>query len=211
MDKELLTLLYPLGYLSSVLFSLRFLVQWLQSERRKASYVTPAFWRLSFAGNLMLLLHALLQMQYHVAIVQTVNGVISWRNLDLMTSKPKSLQLTLACLFLSSLFTTAYFAFISPEWFASPGADTPLHNLWHLFGFIGIVLFSLRFVIQWWQAERDQESRLGVSFWVISVAGGILSLIYFVLLKDPVNAIGPLMGLIPYVRNLMLIYRRKLA
>ena len=211
MTEELKLLLYPLGYLSTCLFGVRFIIQWLQSEKKGFSVVTPIFWRLSLAGNFVLLTHSLIQAQYHVAIVQTMNGVIAWRNLDLMSNHQKSLPFTLSVMSTALILTTTYFTWFAPNWFSSPGYQIPLHFSWHAFGFIGVVLFSLRFLVQWWQAERQHQSELSPLFWWISLSGGVISLIYFLKLGDFVNVLGPAVGLIPYARNLMLIQKRKAA
>ncbi|QLH36144.1 MAG: lipid-A-disaccharide synthase N-terminal domain-containing protein [Parachlamydiaceae bacterium] len=77
------------------------------------------------------------------------------------------------------------------------------------FGFAGLILFNSRFWIQWWHAEQTQTSTLGRSFWWISLAGALCSIAYFARIQDPVNLIGPVIGMIPYVRNLMLLHKSK--
>ena len=47
-----------IGLLGQALFSARFLVQWIASERRKQSVVPQAFWYFSIGGGLTLLLYA---------------------------------------------------------------------------------------------------------------------------------------------------------
>jgi lipid-A-disaccharide synthase len=74
---------------------------------------------------------------------------------------------------------------------------------------MGLALFSTRFWIQWWCAEQEKKSYLSGSFWWISLIGESLCLIYFLKIHDPVNSIGPAFGLIPYIRNLMLIYKKQ--
>jgi lipid-A-disaccharide synthase-like uncharacterized protein len=209
--------LYPLGFLSSLAFGARFILQWLTSEIERKSVVTKAFWQFSLIGNLLLLIHAFIQVQFHVCLVQACNAIISWRNLDLMhgPSQQSSLRSVLYMLLASVLSVCVIFAvqgyllgssFI--EWFRLPMWDeqAPRHvsMLWHLIGAIGLVLFSSRFWVQWWYAEQAKSSYLGKSFWWLSLSGGILSLIYFVRIDDPVNIVGPAFGLIPYIRNLML-------
>src|ERR1700722_6955471 len=76
---------------------------------------------------------------------------------------------------------------------------------WHLVGFGGMILFSSRFWIQWWHAEKMNESKLGRLFWWMSLVGSLLSLLYFIRLSDLVNIAGYGVGIIPYIRNLMLI------
>ncbi|MCB1112638.1 MAG: lipid-A-disaccharide synthase N-terminal domain-containing protein, partial [Chlamydiia bacterium] len=92
-------------------------------------------------------------------------------------------------------------------WSGDASAELPL--LWHAIGFTGIVLFASRFWVQWWFAEKHQKSFLGGPFWWISLIGDLLSLAYFTQIKDPVNFIGPALGLIPYIRNIILIRKEQ--
>ncbi len=216
-------ILYPLGFLAGLAFGARFILQWIKSEIRGKSIVTAAFWKLSLGGNTLLLLHSFIQMQFHVCIIQVINGVISWRNLNLMQNTSKHMRTrkviglmilfllgTVLAFYIQSLFLNhmenAWFRTPSHTWNSSPSS---VGYIWHVFGFTGLVLFNSRFWIQWWHAEKTQTSSLGRSFWWISLVGTLCSLVYFVRIWDPVNLIGPAMGIIPYIRNLMLLSRTK--
>jgi lipid-A-disaccharide synthase-like uncharacterized protein len=48
-----------LGFAGQALFTMRFLVQWVQSERRRESVIPTAFWYFSIAGGLTLLVYAI--------------------------------------------------------------------------------------------------------------------------------------------------------
>jgi len=48
-----------LGFAAQGLFTMRFLVQWIASERAKRSVIPLAFWYLSIGGGLLLLIYAL--------------------------------------------------------------------------------------------------------------------------------------------------------
>lgn len=223
MTEHVRELLYPLGFLSSLAFSARMLLQWLKSEAKGESIVTPTFWKLSLCGNLLLFTHAFIQAQFHVCLVQACNAVISWRNLDLM--KPSVKQTTIfqtifmfisaVALTVSGFLLQSYLLNGSTEWFRIPStpwqvnAGKQISFIWHIIGFIGLLLFSSRFWIQWWFAEKYKQSYLGSSFWWVSLAGESLCLIYFLRIGDPVNFIGPAFGLIPYVRNLVLLSRQR--
>lgn len=208
-------LLYPLGFLSTAAFSLRMLVQWLGSESKGVSLVTPLFWQLSLLGNILLATHGFIQMQFHVFLIQVCNGFISWRNLNLMQPVDKQISTKKSLLLLLGLACLAILAFAGQagvqdrfQWFRIPfdhEIDSPLHLAWHLFGFLGLALFSSRFWIQWWCAEKRQKSYLGPSFWWISLVGELITLLYFLKIKDPVNYIGPVFAMIPYIRNLILL------
>lgn len=78
-----------------------------------------------------------------------------------------------------------------------------------IIGLIGQLLFASRFIIQWIYSERKGESYIPLVFWYLSIFGGIGLLIYAIFRKDPVIILGQSFGLIIYVRNLILIYRRK--
>jgi lipid-A-disaccharide synthase-like uncharacterized protein len=48
-----------LGLTAQALFFGRFVLQWIASERRRASVVPPGFWYLSLAGSVLLLTYAI--------------------------------------------------------------------------------------------------------------------------------------------------------
>lgn len=218
------TILYPLGFLSAIPFGARFIVQWLQSEKAQKCVVPRSFWFLSLIGNILLALHTFFQIQFHICLVQACNAVISWRNLNLMQTRRPSLSLQTVILFLiwTALFVSFAFALQdwivsreSPHWFRNPIApwqeiDNTHHSfLLHAFGTVSYLLFSSRFWIQWWMSEKAHTSELPIAFWWISLCGSILSIVYFLMIGDSVNLVGPLFGIIPYIRNLMLIYKTK--
>jgi lipid-A-disaccharide synthase-like uncharacterized protein len=218
--------LYPLGFLSSLLFSSRMLLQWLTSEVRGRSVVMPLFWKLSLGGNLLLALHSLIQVQFHVCLIQVCNAIISWRNFNLMQPIQQQVTFRTTAAMLGSAVCTVFALFWLNGMFLSENVDTwfripttpwqdqqHLHVpfFWHLIGFSGLILFGSRFWIQWWGAEQQKTSYLSSPFWWISLIGESLCLIYFLKIHDPVNSIGPAFGLIPYIRNLMLIYQKQPA
>lgn len=210
-------LFYPLGFIASFFFFFRFMVQWIQSEQKKESHVTPIFWYCSLLANSLMALHGLLQMQYPVCLLQTINGVISWRNLNLMRSQPVSRRFTIllglsAILVTSAIFTLQGALLHELEWMRSPTWSKmraiPLSLSWHVMGFLGMVAFACRFWLQWWNAEKKQHSSLDASFWILSITGGFLCIFYFVRLHDLVNLLSYGTGLIPYIRNLVLLRKK---
>ena len=78
-------------------------------------------------------------------------------------------------------------------------------------GFIGNALFSMRFLVQWIASERQRESVIPVSFWYWSIAGSALMCLYFIFRRDPVGILAYLPNSLIYIRNLMLIRKRKFA
>ncbi|KAF3363298.1 hypothetical protein PHSC3_000189 [Chlamydiales bacterium STE3] len=217
MSEELRQLLYPLGFLSSVAFSLRFLVQWIYSEKRKKSSVSRSFWLLSLFGNLSLLIHSAIQLQYPICVIQALNAVISLRNLNLMHTHHKvwKIHTVWGLMMLAFALPTLGFWISSEDWLRVPVNNYSLRSsfsvslFWHIIGALGILLFALRFWLQWFEAEKKGISTLSESFWWLSLVGALLSLLYFFFIGDLVNLLGPLFGIIPYIRNLMLLKEKK--
>lgn len=70
-----------IGFLGQFLFSMRFLVQWLYSEKARRSVIPLAFWYFSLAGGLTLLIYAIYR-QDPVFIVGQAGGLFIYsRNL----------------------------------------------------------------------------------------------------------------------------------
>ena len=78
-----------------------------------------------------------------------------------------------------------------------------------MLGMLGQVMFFSRFLVQWIASEKSGRSVVPLSFWYLSIGGGGLLLVYALWRKDPVIVLGQAVGLFVYVRNLMLIHRRK--
>jgi len=81
--------------------------------------------------------------------------------------------------------------------------------VWLAIGLFGQTLFMMRFVVQWIHSERHQKSVIPVSFWYLSLVGGLVVLAYGLHKAEPVIILGQLPGTIVYARNLMLIAREK--
>ena len=80
---------------------------------------------------------------------------------------------------------------------------------WLVIGFIGQIAFGARFVIQWVVSEKKGESTIPIAFWYCSIAGSVILLTYAIHREDPVFILGQSLGSIIYIRNLILIDRKK--
>lgn len=72
------------GFLGQALFSARFIVQWVASERAKRSIVPPAFWLLSLGGGATLLAYAIYREDPVFILGQGAGLFIYLRNLVLI-------------------------------------------------------------------------------------------------------------------------------
>lgn len=80
---------------------------------------------------------------------------------------------------------------------------------WLVFGFGAQALFMSRMVVQWIASERAKASVVPTAFWVLSLAGGLTLMVYFLRRGDPVGVAGQSLGIIVYVRNLVFIRRHR--
>lgn len=76
-------------------------------------------------------------------------------------------------------------------------------------GFIGQGFFSTRFLVQWIASEKAGKSVIPNSFWIFSILGSSLLLVYAIYRKDPVFILGQAPNLLIYSRNLYLIKKEK--
>ena len=84
-------------------------------------------------------------------------------------------------------------------------------NQWLIIGFVGQALFGARFIIQWVVSEKKRESTIPLAFWYCSIGGAVVLLTYAIHRQDPVFIVGQSLGSIVYIRNLILIDRKKKA
>lgn len=82
-------------------------------------------------------------------------------------------------------------------------------TIWIAIGFLGQGLFFGRWVIQWIVSERTSKSQVPLSFWYMSLIGGLITLAYAIYRKDPVFIAGQGVGAVVYIRNLVLIRRQE--
>jgi len=78
------TLWIVIGFLGQALFSARFFVQWLASERVKRSVIPTAFWYFSLAGGVILLAYAIHRQDPVFIAGQGLGLVVYLRNLYLI-------------------------------------------------------------------------------------------------------------------------------
>jgi lipid-A-disaccharide synthase-like uncharacterized protein len=83
------------------------------------------------------------------------------------------------------------------KWFDAPAE-------WYIVGFLGQLLFSSRFIVQWIASEFAKRPVFPRYFWYLSMGGGVALFVYAIHQRDPVFAVGQGAGIFVYARNLML-------
>jgi lipid-A-disaccharide synthase-like uncharacterized protein len=77
-------------------------------------------------------------------------------------------------------------------------------NPWQIVLAAGQLVFFTRFLVQWIATEKRQEVTMPVAFWWLSLAGAAVSLVALVALEQPVLAVAQIVGILLYLRNLVI-------
>lgn len=198
-------IIYSIGFLAQTLFSSRLIIQWITSERQRRVITPSLFWVLSLLASFLLFVYGYLRDDFAIMLGQGLTYFIYIRNLQLQNQWQK---IPLALQWLILLMPT----FVIVYYFNNNTIDVmrlfknekiPLWLL--ILGIISQVVFTLRFIYQWLYSEKARESILPFGFWMLSLIGSSLILIYAIFRKDPVLFIGHMLGAIIYVRNLVLL------
>ena len=76
--------LVVLGFIGNAIFSMRFLVQWVASERQKESVIPVSFWYWSIAGSVIMCFYFIFKRDPVGILAYLPNSLIYIRNLMLI-------------------------------------------------------------------------------------------------------------------------------
>ncbi len=198
-------MIYSIGFFAQILFSGRLLVQWTLSERAKKVITPSLFWQMSLIASFLLFIYGYLRDDFAIMLGQSLTYFIYIRNLQLQGKWKKSPKILRVFLFVFPVLLVIYY--YNNNTF---DLDNLLRNeaipYWlFTWGIIAQLIFTLRFIYQWMYSEKNKESILPFSFWLLSLIGSGMILFYAVFRKDPVLFIGHVFGSIVYIRNLILL------
>lgn len=191
-----------IGFLAQIFFSARILVQWILSERAGKVLSPSLFWIFSLAGAYLLCIYGWLRNDFAIVFGQFISYYVYLWNL-----KEKGILRSIPSLFKWIIFLTPVaailFAMQNANGFINHFFENDHIPLWLiLFGSSGQILFTLRFVYQFIYSHRRGQSVLPAGFWIISLVGSLLIVIYGIIRSDLVLIVGQSFGLVAYIRNL---------
>lgn len=197
-------MIYVIGFLAQIFFSARILLQWILSERAKKVISPAIFWQLSILGSYLLFVYGWLRDDFAIIFGQIISYYIYIWNLN-KKHQWKWLPLLLRAVLL--LTPVAAIVYMLED--VGAFVDQFFHNekipLWLLiYGSMGQIIFTLRFVYQWIYSKRKDESLLPIGFWIISLFGSLIIVSYAIYRRDPVLILGQSTGLLAYGRNIYL-------
>ena len=173
-------MIMAIGFTAQIFFSLRTLFQWWKSEKAKKIVSPSAYWVLSVIGSYLFFVYGILRDDFSIVLGQFISYYIYLWNLN-AKGVWKRLGLVLQTVLLA----------------------TPVVAV------VGQVIFTLRFVYQYFYSRYKHQSTLPVGFWAISLFGSSVIIAYGIFRLDPVLILGQSFGFVAYIRNLVIGFKEK--
>ena len=201
-------IVFTIGFAAQFFFAGRTLFQWLYSERKKEVTSPSAYWGLSVIGAFLMFVYGVMRDDFSIILGQLISYFVYLWNLDAKGLWKKFSPVLKAVLVLTPFIAVGLLLHDAKSFVANmfQNEDIPLWLV--LFGSAGQVIFTLRFVYQWFYSHRRHESVLPRGFWIISLIGSGVIVAYGIFRKDPVLILGQSFGFVAYVRNLMLGFKK---
>jgi lipid-A-disaccharide synthase-like uncharacterized protein len=199
--------IYILGFIAQALFSARILVQWILSEKAKRVVSPTIFWVLSMAASYMLFIYGWLRDDFAIMLGQVIAYYIYIWNLD-----EKGVWRKIPLILRIALIATpaAGISYILSDWqqfVAQCLNNAEIPQLLVIYGSMGQIIFTLRFVYQFLYSKKHGASLLPAGFWIISLIGSTIIVSYGIIRLDPVLILGQSFGFVSYTRNLIILHK----
>ena len=203
--------IYIIGFLAQALFSARILVQWILSEKAKRVVSPTIFWVLSMIASYLLFIYGWLRDDFAIMLGQVIAYYIYIWNVD-EKGVWRSLNLLLRIILIATpAFGLTYILNDWDQFVAQCLNNAQIPAFLVIYGSLGQVIFTLRFVYQFFYSKYHGESLLPAGFWIISLIGSTIIVSYGIIRLDPVLILGQSFGFVSYTRNLILINKQNRA
>lgn len=200
-------IIFGIGFLAQLFFFSRMFVQWFISEKAGKVLSPTIFWQISLLASLLMMVYGILRLDLAILLGQILTYIIYIRNLQLKGDWEK---IAPGIRFLTILIPIVGFIYllfnsqIVPDILNNP--DIPKYVA--IWGIVAQIVFTFRFVYQWIYSEKKKESQLPAGFWIISITGASMIILYALYRKDPVLLAGSIGGIVVYSRNLYLLKKQ---
>ena len=202
-------MIYVIGFLAQICFSGRLLFQWIMSEKAKQVVSPSIFWLLSLLGSYLLFFYGWLRDDFAIILGQFISYYIYIWNLDIKNNW-KKIPRPIRYILIATPFLAISYMFSESRAFISQffrDEDVPLWLL--IYGSLGQIIFTLRFIYQWVYSRKRHESILPLGFWLISLLGSAIIVSYAIVRHDPVLILGQSTGLVVYIRNIWILKKQR--
>lgn len=202
-------LVFALGFVSQVLFFMRTLLQWVLSERAKKVLSPTIYWVLSIIASYLFFIYGWFRNDFAILLGQMISYYIYIWNLN-ENGVWKKIHIVLKAILIMTPFCAVGFVLKNGNYFVANFLANENIPLWLIIlGGLGQIVFTFRFVYQWIYSMRRNESLLPLGFWIISLLGSGIIVVYGLIRVDPILIMGQSVGFIAYTRNIIL-YKKEL-
>lgn len=202
-------IVFGIGFLAQALFSARLVVQWLLSEKARKVVSPTSYWQISILASYLLFVYGWLRDDFAIILGQYISYYIYIWNLNTKNHWKELPAFIRLVLLLTPVLVIIYLLLTwdinGPRLFRN--ANIPLGLL--IFGSMGQIIFTFRFIYQWFYSRHKGESVFPVTFWVLSLLGSVIIVSYGIYRSDPVLILGQSAGFIAYIRNLFILRKNK--
>ena len=205
-------MVYAVGFVAQFIFASRIILQWLKSEKAKQLETPSAFWKLSLIAAIIFFIYGYLRKDFSIMLGQLIIYYVFIRNLQLQKEwKPTNILFKIVVIGfpLFAIFYGIFWANINFSLLFSQQEENGIATWLMAIGVIGQIIYTGRFLYQWYYSEQEKESGLPTNFWILSVVGSAILIYYAVMREDPVLFAAHAGGSIIYIRNIYIGYKAK--
>lgn len=193
-----------IGLLAQGCFSARILVQWIISEKSGKVESPVLYWVFSIIGSWLFLVYGWFRNDFAIIFGQFISYYIYLWNLH-KKGVWKGINPLLKIVLLFTPVLAAIFLIHNVHDFVEHFLQADNIPVWLLlYGSLGQLVFTLRFVYQLFYSARRGESLLPSGFWILSLVGCGMIISYGIIRADVVLVLGQSVGFIAYSRNLVI-------
>lgn len=202
-------LVFALGFLAQIFFSLRTLLQWWKSEKARKVESPAGYWILSVLGAYIMFIYGVMRDDFSIILGQLISYYVYLWNLGAKGIWKRIVPLLRIVLLLTPVAAVLMLLRNAAEYLQSFFFNDDIPFWLVIFGSAGQIIFTLRFVYQYLYSQRKHQSALPAGFWIISLIGSGVIIAYGLFRLDPVLILGQSFGFVAYIRNLMIGFKER--
>lgn len=208
-DKIITYTAITLGFLAQILFSSRMIIQWISAEKNKKVTSDLIFWQVSLIASILMFMHGYLLHDFSIMLGQLLTYYIYIRNIQLHNAWGKYPVLLRGFVYALPIIAIGLGIYNGAFDLNKLFKQDPLWLI--IWGSLGQILFTMRFVYQWIYSERIKKSVLPMGFWLLSLTGALMIFIYAVINLNPVLIAGQGVGILAYSRNIIILKKNHVS
>ena len=202
-------LVFALGFLAQIFFSLRTLLQWWKSEKARKVESPAGYWILSVLGAYIMFIYGVMRDDFSIILGQLISYYVYLWNLGAKGIWKRIVPLLRIVLLLTPVAAVLMLLRNAAEYLQSFFFNDDIPFWLVIFGSAGQIIFTLRFVYQYLYSQRKHQSALPAGFWIISLIGSGVIIAYGLFRRDPVLILGQSFGFVAYILTLMIGFKER--